>query len=80
MNKFFEHTCKDNPEKLTKKQHIFPAESIKRFYNEDCYVKVKRKNNNKYFPAKAGNKIFCAKRIWDERSEKIWMKSIEDEF
>jgi len=39
------------------------------------------KRGNKIFDTNSDNEgIFCAKRVWDQRAESGYMKTIEDEF
>lgn len=67
-----------NAHQLTMKQHIIPRKSISRFCNEAGLVRVTR-NGGSTFLAKAGNAVFCAPRLWEERSE-VGHKAIEDRF
>ncbi|NTF22756.1 hypothetical protein G6L37_30575 [Agrobacterium rubi] len=67
-----------NPHQLTKRQHIIPRKSIARFCNDDGLVRVTRRDGAT-FPAKPENAVFCASRLWEERSEN-GHKPIEDNF
>lgn len=76
----YEKPQKGNPHELTIKQHIFPAASIERFTNESRNVAVFLREQNKEISVKSDNKIFCAMRSWDQRSEMGFMKEIEDKY
>ena len=69
-----------NPHGLTINQHVFPRRSVVRFANHGGYVQLHDIVHNVVRPAKADDPIFCAKRVWDQRAEVGFMKSIEDEF
>jgi hypothetical protein len=69
-----------NPREFTIDQHVFPAESLSRFAAEDGFVKVRRVGQAREFRLKPTDEMFCAKRAWDERTEKHLMKQIEDRF
>jgi hypothetical protein len=71
---------KDNRHKLTVNQHTFPIASIVRFANEKGAVQVLRKSSVKHFHAKPDNRIFCARRVWNQQAEGGFMKGIEDAF
>jgi len=76
----FEGTQKGNPHRLTIDQHIFPRASINRFANTDGLVEVFSGNAKKVLKIKSNNSLFCAKRIWDQKTEVGIGKRIEDEF
>lgn len=67
-----------NPQSLTVRQHIFPAQSIKRFANTDGYVWVNDITHFKARMAKPTDEVFVAKRAWDQRAEAGYMKYEED--
>ncbi|WP_437880867.1 hypothetical protein [Pseudomonas sp. LRF_L74] len=67
------------PPRFTLKQHVFPAASIKRFESETG-VRVFSKNLGKSFSANRNNPIFIVRRVWDERTETVIGKQIEDKF
>lgn len=69
-----------NPHKLTIDQHIFPAESISRFASENGMVQVRRKNGEPDLSLRPGNSYFCARRLWDQKAEAVFMKEIEDRY
>ena len=76
----FEGTQKGNPHRLTIDQHVFPRASINRFINTDGLVEVFSRNAKKVLKIKSNNNLFCAKRIWDQKTEVGIGKRIEDEF
>lgn len=76
----YEKTQKGNPHKLTVNQHCFPARSIERFTDSSRRVEVCLVNKNLNFKAKPSEKVFCARRAWDQRAESGFMKKIEDEY
>ena len=76
----FEKPQKGNPHELTIRQHVLPRRSIERFVNVDGLVEVYITNVNKRVQLPSDDVIFCARRVWDERAEHGFMKSIEDEF
>jgi hypothetical protein len=65
---------------LTVRQHVFPVASIARFSGADGRVSLHDLVRGKERPAKPEDDIFCAKRAWDQRAERGYMKEIEDEF
>jgi len=65
---------------IVQNQHIFPQKSISRFYNEDDTVQVFLKTQQRQFPARSNNKLFCFERVWDQRAEQGFGKEIEDTF
>ena len=76
----YEKPQKGNPHRLTVKQHMFPARSIARFVSDDDTVAVFLVSQSKIFRTTPDDQIFCARRVWDERAETTYMKSIEDNF
>ena len=75
-----EATQKGNPYKLTTAQHVFPRASIDRFSNIEGVVEVFSYNAGKVLKVKSNNSLFCAKRVWDQRTEVGIGKRIEDRF
>lgn len=71
---------KGNPHKLTIDQHIFPTESISRFAGENGMVQVRRKSGEPDLSLMPDNSYFCARRLWDQKSEAVFMKEIEDRY
>lgn len=62
-------------------QHVFPARSIARFVDAATGgVQLQRLPSAAIRSAKPRDVIFCAKRAWDARAERGYMKAIEDEF
>lgn len=76
----FEATQKGNPHMLTIKQHVFPKKSIDRFSDGEGVVQLVRKNCAKVIKVNSSNYLFCAKRVWDQRTEAGIGKNIEDRF
>lgn len=76
----YERTQKENPHRLTLKQHTFPVKSISRFTNKTGRVEVFYFSENRRFEVKPDHELFCAKRVWDEKSEKGYMLEIESNF
>ena len=76
----YEKPQKGNPHELTINQHCLPARSIERFTNSSECVEVFLKDEEKQFPVKPSNKIFCAMRAWDQKAESGFMKDIEDRY
>jgi hypothetical protein len=75
----FEMPIKGNPRKLTIKQHIHTAYSIKKFCSENK-VEVYFLESKKIEKRKSDAEIFCAKRNWDQKTEAGLMCDIEREF
>jgi hypothetical protein len=75
-----EKTQKKNPHHLVVNQHVFPSKSISRFTNTNCMVSVCDKKNQVERLAKPNDIIFCARRSWDQKSEKGYMLEIENDF
>lgn len=71
---------KGNPHKLTIDQHIFPKDCIARFALEKGTVQVRRKCNKPDLWLTPGNSYFCARRLWDQKTESVFMKVIEDRY
>lgn len=71
---------KGNPHKLTIDQHIFPKACIARFARENGTVQVRRKGDEQDLWLTPGNSYFCARRLWDQKAESVFMKVIEDQY
>lgn len=69
-----------NPHRLTINQHIFPKKSITRFTGDQGTVQVRWKNGEKDIVLNPKDKLFCAIRKFDQRSETGYMKDIEDRY
>jgi len=69
-----------NPRQFTIDQHVFPTESLNRFADKEGFLKVRRTGQGHTFRLRPTDGMFCAKRAWDERSEKHLMKQIEGRF
>lgn len=71
---------KGNPHKLTIDQHIFPKACISRFAGEDGTVQVRRKSGEQDRWLTARSSYFCARRLWDQKTEVVFMKAVEDRY
>jgi hypothetical protein len=71
---------KKNRHLLTVRQHVFPSASIARFAGTEGRVSLHDVARSQVRLAKPDDDIFCAKRAWDQRAERGYMKRIEDEF
>src|SRR5688500_14575573 len=76
----FEKPQKDNPYRLTIRQHTFPRASIARFANRSGCIHVHKVGAKRSFFAAPDNALFCAKRIWDQRAEDGFATEIERPF
>lgn len=76
----FEPTQPGNPHRLTIDQHVFPKASIQRFTNLGGNVEIFVKRLNRVLQLRPNNSIFCAKRVWDQKTEAGIGKHIEDRF
>jgi hypothetical protein len=76
----YEKPQNQNPHELPIKQHIFPLKSIERFANNDGFIETRIIKHNIVKLLKSDNPIFCGNRIWDNRAETGYMKSIENDF
>ena len=57
-----------NPHQLTKKQHVFPEASLKRFLNDKGFVNVGWSNGKSGY-RKPGHSMFLSGGAWEQRSE-----------
>lgn len=80
MRRRFESPQPNNPHQLTVRQHVFPKQSIARFARPDGTVSLVDKQRGLTRGAVPDDDMFCARRVWDQRAEAGYMKSIEDEF
>lgn len=71
---------KGNPHRLTMNQHIFPKSCIARFANANGTVQVRHKGETEDKRLNPENSYFCARRLWDQRTEAVVMKAIEDRY
>lgn len=76
----FRRVQKRNPHQLTVDQHIHAAHCIRKFTDEKGTVSVFDKTLSRWVQRKPDAAMFCAKRAWDERSEKGYMLSVETAF
>jgi hypothetical protein len=75
-----EKTQKNNPHQLTIYQHVYPKACIDWFADLDGLIQLFDVTLGCKRSCKSSDKIFCARRVWDQRSESGYMKRIEDEF
>jgi hypothetical protein len=73
----FEPTLPGNPNRLVINQHIFPRSAIQRFVASDGLVQVQQLAQDRIFPADPKNKVFCARRAWDQSTETFRSHPIE---
>lgn len=76
----YEKTQPGNPHQLTINQHCFPKKSIERFCNESGVVQVFLVRESKTISLKPDHSIFCARRVWDQRAESLFMHGIENAY
>ena len=76
----YEKTRNGNPHQLTINQHCFPKKSIERFCNKNGVVEVFLIRENKIVSLKPDHSIFCARRVWDQRAESLFMRGIENAY
>ena len=72
-----------NPHGLTINQHVLPVKTIERFAGVDRRVAVifkEGRRSSEIDRLSPKNILFCAKRVWNQRSEDIAKKTYEDPF
>ncbi|MDY6944409.1 MAG: hypothetical protein SXG53_01715, partial [Pseudomonadota bacterium] len=74
----FDRPQAGKPHQLTIYQHVFPVASIRRFCGPAGTVQVR--HGEKTFACPPNDRVFCARRSWNEGSEKGAFKGIEDKF
>ncbi|WP_038486000.1 hypothetical protein [Collimonas arenae] len=74
-----EKTQKGNPHKLTVNQHIFPRASMDRFATSGG-VHVRRLDHSDNIMFGTDNPYFCARRVWDHKTEHGLMVEIENKY
>jgi hypothetical protein len=74
-----ERPQKRNPHKLTRDQHVIPAATLRRFAASDGLVEVHLRDG-RIQRVPTDNQIFSVDRLWDQRAEAGYMKSVEDDF
>ena len=78
-----EKTQPMNPHGLTINQHVLPVKTIERFAGVDRRVAVifkEGRRSSEIDRLSPKNILFCAKRVWNQRSEDIAKKTYEDPF
>ena len=73
------HSCRE-PESAHNSAARFPRSAIKRFANDVGEVQVQRFLDERHFPATPANKIFCAQRVWDQKTETVRSHEIETRY
>lgn len=76
----YEKTQTGNPHKLTINQHIFPRASMNRFADDRQFVQVRRFDHSDQIGFRTDNSYFCARRVWDQKTEAGLMLNIENKF
>ena len=59
-----ERTRPKNPNRLTRRQHVFPVRSMQQFVNQSGRVSVFDMLRRKVRPARPDDILFCARRAW----------------
>lgn len=78
-----EKTQPKNPHALTINQHVLPVKTIQRFAGVDGRVAVifkEGRRRGEIARVSPKDNLFCAKRVWNQRSEDITKKTYEDPF
>ncbi|WP_151031017.1 hypothetical protein [Cellvibrio sp. KY-GH-1] len=65
---------------IVKKQHVFPAKSIARFYDSNGAVEVNLFRQSKVIRTTSKDQLFTVRRIWDQSAEQGFGLSIENKF
>jgi len=76
----FEKPQKGNPHQFVIQQHFHTAHSIGKFYDDDEKIEVKFQGTDTIERKHKRSKIFCAKRNWDDKSERGIMAKVENDF
>lgn len=76
----YEKTQKRNPHKLTIHQHVFPRKSIERFAGGGRTVQVFEVCRKRILNLSPKEGFFCAKRVWDQKTETVFVKTVETPF
>lgn len=75
-----ERTRPGNPNGLTVDQHVFPLRSMQQFADRTKRVSVFEMTKGKSRQVGVENVMFCAQRAWDQHTEGVTMKRIENRF
>lgn len=63
------------------KQHVVSRRLLERFRAGGTLLVSRRESNfESWFPASPDNPVFCATRAWDQKSERLLFKNVEDRF
>lgn len=76
----YEKPQKRNPNNITIRQHVFPEFAIKNFNNSNGSVEFFDKYTKKISLKTSRDYAFCARRVWDDNTERDFMQKIEDPF
>ena len=76
----YERPQRDNPHRLTVKQHVFPKASIARFAGDDGRVALFDLKRRTPWRPTPDDQVFCARRVWDQRAEAGYMRATENTF
>lgn len=74
-----EQPQKGNPHRLTRDQHVIPVATLRRFADSDGLLEVHLRDG-RVLRIPTDNQLFSVDRLWDQRAEAGYMKSIEDDF
>jgi len=74
-----ERPQKGNPHRLARDQHVIPMATLLRFAGSDGLVEVHLRDGRIQRIA-TDNQLFSVDRLWDQRAEAGYMKSVEDDF
>lgn len=75
-----EDPSKGNPRQLSVWQHVFPVASIRRFNDNTGKVDLRHFSRSIRRFATPSDRVFCARRAWDQRAESGFMRSIENDY
>lgn len=74
-----ERPQKGNPHRLARDQHVIPVATLLRFAGSDGLVEVHLRDGRIQRIA-TDNQLFSVDRLWDQRAEAGYMKSVEGDF
>jgi hypothetical protein len=74
-----ERPQKGNPHRLTRDQHVIPVATLLRFAGPDELIEVHLRDG-RIERVPTDNQIFSVDRLWDQRAEAGYMKSVEADF
>lgn len=65
---------------IVKKQHVFPAKSISRFYDSSGAVEINLIRQSKIIKTTAKDQLFTVRSVWDQSAEQGFGLAIENKF